>query len=127
MAVPIQPVPVVVKVEAPEQPAQPTPVKREVSKGRRTAAIVTGIIGCVFAGLGALWSFLGGACCGWAAWPEAALGIILAIVSLCLRRSALGWVALGLGIFAFAWVIIFYLVLGGALAGTAAALSGGMK
>jgi len=111
----------------PIQAAQPVPVKPEVSHGRRTAALVTGIIGCVFAGLGALWSFLGGACCGWAAWPEAGLGIVLAIVSLCLRRSALGWVALSLGIFAFAWVIIFYLFLAGSLAGAAAGMSGGLK
>jgi hypothetical protein len=88
--------------------------------------LVTGIVGCVFAAVGALWSFLGGACCGWAAWPEAGLGIVLAIVSLCLRRSALGWVALGLGIFSFVWVIIFYVFLAGTMATALGGLSGGL-
>jgi hypothetical protein len=105
---------------------QPAPVAPTISKGRRTAALVTGIVGCVFAAVGALWSFLGGACCGWAAWPEAGLGIVLAIVSLCLRRSALGWVALGLGIFSFVWVIIFYVFLAGTMATALGGLSGGL-
>jgi hypothetical protein len=53
-----------------------------------------------------VWSFIGGACCGWAGWGFAFIGFVLAIVSLILKRNAIGWWALGLSIFAFIWVFI---------------------
>jgi hypothetical protein len=70
-----------------------------------TASFVLGIIACSFSGVAALWSFFGGACCGWLSWGWAGIGFVLAIISLSLKQSTLGWVALGLAIFSFLWVI----------------------
>ena len=84
-----------------------------------TGSLVTGIVGVCFAGLGAGWSFIGGSCCGWAGWPLAFIGLILAIISLALKRSTLGWVALGLAIFAFVWVFVSGFILAAGIAGAA--------
>lgn len=87
---------------------------------KETAALVTGIIGVVFSGLAALWTILGGLCCNWASLPYAIIGLILAIVSLSLNKSPIGWVALGLSIFSFAWVIIIWIIYAGSLSGLGA-------
>src|SRR6266446_4347917 len=74
------------------------------------ASFVIAVIALCFAALAAAWSFIGGACCGWAAWPYAFIGLVLSVVSLALKPSALGWWALGLSIFAFMWVLVWFFV-----------------
>jgi hypothetical protein len=69
------------------------------------SSYVISIVALCFSAVGAAWGFVGGACCGWAAWPFAFVGLVLAIIALILRPRALSWWALGLSIFAFAWVI----------------------
>jgi hypothetical protein len=87
-------------------PASPRPA----APTHDTASFVLGVIACSFAGTAALWSFVGGACCGWLSWGWAGIGLVLAIISLSLQRSTLGWVALGLSIFSFLWVIFWAVV-----------------
>ena len=70
------------------------------------SSYVLGIIAICFAAIGAAWSFIGGVCCGWAGWGYAFIGLVLAIISLVLKPSTVGWWALGLAIFSFAWLII---------------------
>lgn len=81
------------------------------------ASFVVGLIALCFAALAAVWSFLGGACCGWASWGWAFIGLVLSIVSLVMKRSKIGWWALGLAIFAFVWVFLSPILLAGAVAG----------
>lgn len=75
------------------------------------SSYVLGIIAICFAAIGAAWSFIGGVCCGWAGWGWAFIGLVLAIISLALKPSTIGWWALGLAIFAFAWLVIASLLL----------------
>jgi hypothetical protein len=89
--------------------ASPAPVSaaspESANPGRETASFVLGIVACCFSGVAALWSLFGGACCGWMSWGWAGVGFVLALISLSLKPSTLGWVALGLAIFSFLWVI----------------------
>ncbi len=80
--------------------------------------LISGVIGLVFSLAAAAWSFIGGACCGWGGWPLAIIGLIAASISLYLKRNIIGWIALGLAIFAFAWVFIGAAVIGSLLTGT---------
>jgi len=89
---------------------------------QETASFVVAVIALCFAALGAGWSFIGGVCCGWAGWGWAFIGFVLSIVSLALKRSAIGWVALSLGIFAFAWVFISGFMLGAGTVGAGTAV-----
>ncbi len=73
---------------------------------KEKASFVVGVIGICFASLAASWSFVGSACCGWAGWPLAFVGIVLSTISLLLKRNKLGFWGLGLSIFAFVWVFI---------------------
>ncbi len=68
-------------------------------------SMIAGVLGLVLSLVAALWSVIGGACCGWGGWPLAFLGLIAAGISLYIKKNAIGWIALGLAIFAFAWVI----------------------
>jgi hypothetical protein len=52
--------------------------------------------------------------------------LVLSIVSLVLKRSTLGWWALGLSIFAFAWVFISFFLLGLGAAGAAGSMDHGL-
>ena len=70
------------------------------------ASFVIGTVALCFAALAAAWSFLGGVCCGWASWGWAFIGLVLSIVSLVMKRSKIGWWALGLAIFAIIWVLV---------------------
>ena len=103
----------------PQQPNAPQPKPPETKHEK--ASFVVAVIALCFAALAAVWSFIGGVCCGWAGWGWAFIGLVLSIVSLVLKPSALGKWALGLSIFAFAWVIIGAYILG---AGLAKAVSG---
>jgi len=102
----------------------PTPPPEAKSE---KASFVIGIIALCFAALAAAWSFLGGACCGWASWGWAFIGLVLSIVSLVMKRSAIGWWALGLSIFAFIWVFVSAFLITGGLAGAAAGATHGLK
>jgi hypothetical protein len=93
------------------------PVKHE--KG----AFVVGVIALCFSAIAAAWSFVGGACCGWGGWGWAGVGLIMAIVSLCLNKSKIGWWALALAIFAFVWVFVSVFMLAGALGAFGASLN----
>lgn len=75
---------------------------------KEKAAFGIGVTAICFSALGAAWSFLGGFCCGWAGWGWAFIGLVLSIVSLCFKRSNIGWTALALAIFSFAWVIVSF-------------------
>jgi len=70
------------------------------------ASFVVAIVALCFSALAASWSFVGGACCGWAGWGWAFIGLVLSIVSLVMKRSVLGWWAFGLAAFAFLWVFV---------------------
>lgn len=70
------------------------------------ASFTIGVIALCFGALAAVWSFLGGACCGWASWGWAFIGLVLSVVSLIMKRSQIGWWALGLSLFAIIWVFL---------------------
>lgn len=70
------------------------------------ASYVIAIVAVCFAAIAAAWSFIGGACCGWAGWGFAFIGLVLGIVSLVMKRSTLGFWAIGLSIFSVVWVFI---------------------
>ena len=76
------------------------------------AAFVLAVIGVSFGGIGAGISLIGGACCGGFGWPAAFVGLVLAIISLALKRTVLGFWAIGVSGFAFAWVILSIVVFG---------------
>lgn len=88
------------------------PVQPVVETKNEKASFVVAVIALCFSALAAAWSFVGGACCGWGGWGWAFIGLVLSIVSLVLKPSTLGWWALGLAIFAFAWVFISLYLLG---------------
>lgn len=106
----------------PKGPAPETTQQATAPESKRDkASFIIAVVALCFSALAAAWSFIGGFCCGWAGWGWAFIGLVLSIVSLVLKKSTLGWWALGLAIFAFAWVFIslFLLGLGGAAAGGA--------
>ncbi len=70
------------------------------------SAHVLAVVGVCFAGIAAAWSFIGGACCGWAGWGFALVGLVLGIISLTMKRSTVAWWTVGLSIFAFVWVFV---------------------
>ena len=80
-------------------------------------SLIAGIAGLLLSLIAALWSLIGGACCGWGGWPLAFLGLIAAGISLYIKRNIIGWIALALAIFAFAWVIIGASVIAGIATG----------
>lgn len=104
-----------------QQPSAPQPQPQETKNEK--ASFVVAVIALCFAALAAVWSFIGGFCCGWAGWGWAFIGLVLSIVSLALKPSKLGWWALGLSIFAFAWVFISFFLLGLGAAAAGAAIS----
>ena len=97
---------------APQTPPRETAVESDNSR----ASFIVGVISLCFGALAAAWSFIGGACCGWAGWGYGFIGLVLAIVSLSLKRSPIGWWALGLSIFAFIWVIMAPAIIAGGAA-----------
>lgn len=107
-----------------EQPSTPQPTPPETKNER--ASFIIAVVALCFAALAAAWSFIGGFCCGWAGWGWAFIGLVLSIVSLVLKRSTLGWWALGLSIFAFAWVFISFFLLGLGAAGAAGSMDHGL-
>lgn len=70
-----------------------------------STARTIGIVAVCFAAVAAGWSFIGGACCGWGGWGFGFIGLVLSGVSLFFARTKVGWVALGLSIFSFVWVV----------------------
>ena len=68
-------------------------------------SMIAGLAGLLLSLVAALWSVIGGACCGWGGWPLAFLGLIAAGISLYIKKNIIGWIALFLAIFSFAWVI----------------------
>ena len=88
------------------------------------ASFIIGVVAICFAALAAAWSFIGGACCGWGGWGFAFVGLVLSIVSLVFKKSSLGFWALGLSIFAVAWVFISAFLFAGSLAAAGAGAGG---
>ncbi len=90
---------------------------------REKASFIIAVIALCFASLATAWTLIGGACCGWGGWGWGFIGLILAIVSLAMKRSKIGFWALGLAIFAFVWVFISFFMLAGSFGslGTTAA------
>jgi len=91
------------------------------SQNEKTAYIL-GVVALCFASLAAAWSFLGGACCGWASWGYSFIGLVLSVVSIVLNRSSLGWWAFGLSIFSIVWVFISASMITGAIGGAGQSL-----
>jgi|CXWL01.1.fsa_nt_gi hypothetical protein len=83
-----------------------TPASATPEHNGDKASFIIAVIALCFAALAAAWSFIGGACCGWAGWGWSFIGLILSIVSLVIKRSTLGWWALGLSIFSIIWVFV---------------------
>ena len=83
-----------------------TPASSTPERNGDKASFIIVVIALCFAALAAAWSFIGGACCGWAGWGWSFIGLILSIVSLVIKRSTLGWWALGLSIFSIIWVFV---------------------
>ena len=102
------------------------PTAPQESKSEK-ASFVIGIVALCFAALAAAWSFLGGACCGWASWGFAFIGLVLSIVSLVMKPSKIGWWALGLAIFAIIWVFISAALITGGIGSAAAGAAQGMR
>jgi hypothetical protein len=112
---------------SPFQPSNtmiPPPCLAPESRSEK-ASFVIGIVALCFAALAAAWSLIGGAYCGWTAWGWAFIGFVLAIVSLALKQSAIGWWALGVSILAFVWVFACAVFLAGAVGTAAEAIQGG--
>jgi hypothetical protein len=106
------------------QEMTPEPLIPQTPGGdNQKAAFAIAVVSLCFGSLGAAWSFIGGLCCGWAGWGWAFIGLVLSIVSLILRKSKIGWWALGVSIFAFAWVYIQAFIIAAGSAGSVNALS----
>ena len=86
--------------------SDPFPNNNSGQQAPNQAAQITGILGIVFGGIATAWALLGGACCGWITIPLALVALALAIVSVALQRTPIGWTALGLSIFGLLWPFI---------------------
>ncbi|MFC1452086.1 GYF domain-containing protein [Verrucomicrobiota bacterium] len=91
-------------------------------EGRHPGALATAVVGCVFGGIAAVCAVVGGACCCWIVLPTACVALALGIISLCLQRSNLGWVAMGLALVAIVWVIVSFAFLTAAETGASRVL-----
>ncbi len=90
----------------PPPPPYAQPMMAQIENPNEKSAHVLAVVGVCFAAIAAAWSFIGGACCGWAGWGFALVGLILGIISLTMKRSTIGWWTIGLSIFAVVWVFV---------------------
>lgn len=76
---------------------------------------ITGIASIVFGAMSAIWSLLFSFVCGWLSWPLAFIGLILGVVSILMKKDKLGYIGLGLNIFAFIYPMVVAILFGGAI------------